>query len=63
MAGILTTARTESTDSERNQRHLIRMWLTNEEQALPEELKRDNQKQLESGTLAGADRWPLEAWD
>lgn len=39
------------------------MWLTNEEQALPEELKRDNQKQLESGTLAGADRWPLEAWD
>nr|XP_019010100.1 uncharacterized protein I206_04568 [Kwoniella pini CBS 10737]OCF48881.1 hypothetical protein I206_04568 [Kwoniella pini CBS 10737] len=50
-------ARTSSEDSEKNQRHLIRLWLDNEEQTLPEILVDEFRKPREG------QGWPLEAWD
>nr|XP_018260635.1 uncharacterized protein I303_06350 [Kwoniella dejecticola CBS 10117]OBR82793.1 hypothetical protein I303_06350 [Kwoniella dejecticola CBS 10117] len=50
-------ARTSSEDSEKNQRHLIRLWLDNEEQPLPEILVDEFRKTREGKG------WPQEAWD
>ncbi|WWC94636.1 hypothetical protein V866_001483 [Kwoniella sp. B9012] len=50
-------ARTASEDSEKNQRHLIRLWLDNEEQALPDNLVDEFRAPREG------QRWPQEAWD
>ncbi|WVQ82087.1 hypothetical protein IAT38_004215 [Cryptococcus sp. DSM 104549] len=52
-------ARTSSEDSDKNQRHLIRIWHENLDQALPADLK-----ELYAGLNSGvAHAWPLEAWD
>nr|XP_019003193.1 uncharacterized protein I203_04230 [Kwoniella mangroviensis CBS 8507]OCF66654.1 hypothetical protein I203_04230 [Kwoniella mangroviensis CBS 8507] len=50
-------ARTASEDSEKNQRHLIRLWLDNEEQALPDNLVDEFRAPREG------QRWPQEAWN
>nr|XP_019044398.1 hypothetical protein I302_07682 [Kwoniella bestiolae CBS 10118]OCF23328.1 hypothetical protein I302_07682 [Kwoniella bestiolae CBS 10118] len=50
-------ARTSSEDSEKNQRHLIRLWLDNEEQTLPDNLVGEFRAPREGK------RWPEEAWD
>ncbi|WRT70445.1 uncharacterized protein IL334_007443 [Kwoniella shivajii] len=54
---VVYHARTSSEDSEKNQRHLIRLWLDNEPQELPESLVADFRTPREG------DRWPQEAWD
>ncbi|OWT40286.1 taurine catabolism dioxygenase TauD [Cryptococcus neoformans Bt1] len=52
-------ARTASTDSDKNARHLIRIWLENKGQPLPAELRA-----LYAKINAGQGKtWPLEAWD
>ncbi|WWD19990.1 hypothetical protein CI109_104463 [Kwoniella shandongensis] len=52
-------ARTSSRDSEKNHRHLIRIWLDHKDVNLPEHLA-----ELYSRQNAGtADDWPLEAWE
>lgn len=52
-------ARTASTDSDKNARHLIRIWLENKDQPLPAQLRT-----LYAKINAGQGKtWPLEAWD
>lgn len=55
-------ARNASTDSEENARHLIRIYIENSAQEIPEQLKAQfavvNDR---DGPVA--DKWPLEAWD
>ncbi|WWC88100.1 uncharacterized protein L201_003004 [Kwoniella dendrophila CBS 6074] len=52
-------ARTSSEDSEKNARHLVRIWLQNPEQPLPDNLRAEYER-LNAGK---AKVWPLEAWD
>ncbi|WVQ94094.1 hypothetical protein IAU59_001172 [Kwoniella sp. CBS 9459] len=51
-------ARDASEDSDKNQRHLIRVWLENKDQELPSEL----QELYERLNAGEASEWPLEAW-
>ncbi|KAK4687860.1 hypothetical protein P7C73_g2257, partial [Tremellales sp. Uapishka_1] len=51
-------ARDASEDSDKNQRHLIRIWLQNEEQELPEDLA-ELYARLNAGEVY---EWPEEAW-
>ncbi|OCF39914.1 taurine catabolism dioxygenase TauD [Kwoniella heveanensis CBS 569] len=51
-------ARDASEDSEKNQRHLLRVWLENKDQELPSELEALYER-LNAGK---ATEWPLEAW-
>lgn len=55
----MLSARTSSEDSEENQRHLIRVHLTNPDQQLPGDLRATFDK-LNEGV---AHAWPLEAWE
>ncbi|WVF66484.1 hypothetical protein IAT40_001224 [Kwoniella sp. CBS 6097] len=51
-------ARDASEDSEKHQRHLLRVWLDNKDQELPSELG-ELYERLNAGE---ATEWPLEAW-